>query len=67
MNILTKQEAIDMFGSVPRLAEALNVSRQAIYAWPDNLDAYRKQRVIGAAVLSGRLKLKRRKASKKVN
>lgn len=32
---MTKQEAIEYFGSVPKLAEALNINRQAIYQWEE--------------------------------
>jgi len=36
MNIeITKEQAIGMFLTVAKLAEALGITRQAIYLWPD--------------------------------
>lgn len=32
---ITKEQAIGMFLTVAKLAEALGITRQAIYAWPD--------------------------------
>ncbi len=43
---MLKQEAIDYFGSVSKLAKALGVSRQYIYMWDEfvpELQAYRLQ------------------------
>jgi len=33
--MITKTQAIGLYGSVPKLAAALGYTRQAIYAWPD--------------------------------
>lgn len=53
---MTKKDAIRIFGgSVPRLAKALSVTRQAIYMWPDDLSQKRKDEVIGAALRTGYL------------
>jgi len=32
---ITKEQAIGMYTSVAKLAAALNISRQAVYLWPD--------------------------------
>jgi predicted transcriptional regulator len=32
---ITKDQAVGMFLSVAKLAEALGITRQAIYLWPD--------------------------------
>jgi DNA-binding transcriptional regulator Cro len=53
--IETKTQAIEVFGGVPNLAAALDVSRQAIYQWPETLDQKTVDRVVGAAVRLGRL------------
>ena len=50
---MTRKEAIELFGSVRKLAEALGVSVQAIYAWPEELDQKRADWTIGAAVRLG--------------
>ena len=34
---MTKNEAIEKFGSVRELAEALDISVQAVYQWPEEL------------------------------
>ncbi len=33
---ITKQQAIGMFLTVAKLAEALKITRQAVYLWPDD-------------------------------
>lgn len=53
---MTKSEAIQLFTSVPALAHALGISRQAIYKWPDPLPQEQADRVIGAAIRTGRLR-----------
>lgn len=58
---MTKSGALKMFGetrsdAVKRLAEALGISRQAIYQWPDDLPQDTVDRVVGAAVRTGRWK-----------
>lgn len=39
---MTKQEAIKFFGGVKKLADALGVWPQAVYAWPENLPRSRQ-------------------------
>ena len=52
---MKKNTAIKLFdGSVKNLAAALNVTRQAIYQWPDELDQDRIDRVLGAAFRMGK-------------
>ena len=34
---MKKKDAIDYFGSARALAEALGISRQAVYQWPDTV------------------------------
>lgn len=50
---MTKNQAVQMFGGVPALADALGITRQAIYQWPEVLDIERADRLIGAAVRLG--------------
>lgn len=50
---MKKDEAIKIFGTVTELAEALGVTRHAIYQWPDDLPQATHDRVIGAAVRVG--------------
>lgn len=46
---MTKQEAINTFGTASSLARALGLTRAAISMWPDDLDQQRADRVRGAA------------------
>ena len=54
---MNKQTAIKMFGSVVKLADALEVTRHAIYMWPDKLNQKRADQVMGAAIRTGRANL----------
>ena len=47
---MTKQEAIRLFGSQTKLANALGVTTQAISQWPAVLTVAQEDRVTGAAV-----------------
>ena len=60
---MTKDEAVGLFESVANLATALKVTRQAIYQWPDKLPTDHADRVIGAAVRTGRLQLSAKRAA----
>ena len=40
---MTTKECIDYFGSVPKLAEALNISRQAVHQWRGDMPPLSKQ------------------------
>ena len=53
---MTKSEAIHLFVSVSELASALGISRQAVYKWPDPLPQEQADRIIGAAIRTGRMK-----------
>ena len=47
---MTKQEAVTHFGSVARLAEALGITTQAIYDWPEivpQLRQFQLERITG--------------------
>ncbi len=50
---MNKSEAIEIFGSVSKLASALGVTRHAIYMWPNELPKATQDRVIGGAVRAG--------------
>lgn len=52
---MTKSEAIMLFSSVATLADALSISKQAVYKWPDELPQEQVDRVVGAAIRTGRL------------
>ena len=46
---MTKQEALDLFGGKHKaLAEALGISRQAVYKWPAELSKRQSMAVMGA-------------------
>ncbi|WP_369053087.1 Cro/CI family transcriptional regulator [Burkholderia gladioli] len=51
---LTKQQAVDLFGSQAALARALGVTRGAIWQWADELDIRQTAMVVGAAVVAGK-------------
>lgn len=50
---MKKNEAIELFGSVKSLAEALGITRQAIYKLPDDLPFAHADRINGAALRLG--------------
>lgn len=53
--VLTKQQAIDIFGSSGAdLARALGCTRSAISLWPEELSQKQTDTVIGAATRLGR-------------
>lgn len=53
--IRTKQEAIRIFGGTMKaVGDALGISRQAVYQWPEDLPQDTSDRLVGAAI---RLKL----------
>jgi hypothetical protein len=57
--MMTKQKAIDLFGTGAELARALGFTRSAISQWPDRLDQTRADMVIGAALRLGKVKSRR--------
>lgn len=48
--------AIELFGGVKALADALGITRQAIYQWPEDLPQEQADRINGAALRLGLLK-----------
>jgi hypothetical protein len=51
-----KQQALDLFGGVSKLARALGISPQAVSMWPDGeLPTRRANEVLGAAVRLGKI------------
>ena len=51
---MTKQQAIDLFGGVGKLAKALGITSQAVSLWSDgDLPSRRANEVTGAAVRLG--------------
>jgi len=50
---MTKTQAVEIFGSVPRLATAVGVTRHAVYQWPEQLSQATTDRVVGAAIRAG--------------
>ena len=46
---LTKQQAIETFGSQAEIGRALGVSRGAISLWPDQLSQRQTDELVGAA------------------
>ena len=56
---MKKSEAINIFGSVRELANALGITPQAIYLWDEDLSERRENEIIGTAFKLGLLKKKR--------
>ncbi len=56
MNI-SKQQAIEAFGSGAKLGRALGLGRSAISQWPKELSQEQADRVMGAALRLGKLEL----------
>lgn len=59
---MTKSEAIKMFGSTRKLANALGITPQAINQWAEELPERRENEIIGTAIKMGILKKVRRRA-----
>lgn len=51
---MTKQEAIDIFGSRGEIAKALNLTRAAISMWPNELPTRQRDQIVGAAIRQGK-------------
>ena len=47
---MTKNDAIDLFGTPLKLSCALNITRQAVYQWPDELPTRLADEITGAAL-----------------
>ena len=47
---MKKSDAIKLFGGSGSLHRALGISRQALWAWPEELDRRRTLLVLGAAL-----------------
>lgn len=65
---MEKSRAIEHFGSVLSLAQAIGIQHQAVYDWPDTLPPRIADRVLAAVVRSGQIPpqwMMRRSASKK--
>lgn len=62
---MTKQEAINLFGTGAALARALGFTRSAISQWPDELDQTRADLVNGAALRLGRLHVRKVRKSRR--
>ena len=54
---MTRQQAIDEFGSVKEMAAALKITPQAIYQWSDKLDQAQVDRIRGALMRLGKLRV----------
>jgi len=52
---MTKQQAIGIWGNGQRTAIALGITRQSVSAWPHELPAWQVDRVVGAALRTGRI------------
>lgn len=57
---MTKQQAISIWGTMTAMAPVLGITRQAITAWPDVLDQWRIDLVVGAAIRDGKIEDLRR-------
>ena len=54
---MTRQQAVNEFGSVKELAAALKITPQAIYQWPEKLDQAQVDRIRGALLRLGKLRV----------
>lgn len=53
---MTKSDAVKAFGSVANLAEALGITREAIYQWPEQIPrgrAFEIKHILSQRELSG--------------
>ena len=55
IQITTLEDAVRLFGSVRAMAAAMDLSTQAIYQWPDVLEQVHRDRVLGAAIRTGKI------------
>ncbi len=53
---MTKQSVFDYFGGSRNTAEALGVTTQAVYRWPEDLTALLERRVIAYLIKNTSLK-----------
>jgi UTP--glucose-1-phosphate uridylyltransferase len=54
---MTKSQAIELFGSTSALWKALGITRQGLHQWPEELAQDQIDRVTGAAIRTGRMKV----------
>ena len=52
--VLTKQQAIEVFGSGAALGRAFGISKSAVSQWPEVLDQQKTDAVVGAAQRLGK-------------
>lgn len=52
--LLTKQQAIAIFGNQSAVGRAVGRSRSAISLWPEHLDQYQTDLLVGAAARLGK-------------
>ena len=54
---MKKSDAKELFGGrYVRMAEKLTISKQALSEWPEELTIRQRNEIVGAAVMSGRIK-----------
>lgn len=51
----TMNQAVELFGSKAEIGRALNKTRSAISAWPNRFSLAQKDRILGAAIRTGRI------------
>ena len=52
---MKKSDAVALWGSHRKIARDLGISRQAVQAWPEELPLFQVDRLIGAAIRTGKL------------
>ena len=53
----TKRQAIQLFGSIDKMAAALNITRQAVSMMPAKLPQRKSDEVLGCAIRAGMIKV----------
>jgi len=57
--MMTKNEAVTIFGTRRKITDALGISRQAVSQWPETLPQRLSDELIGAAVRVGIYRIKK--------
>lgn len=62
MNIHTKSQAIELFGTATALAKALGITKSAVGQWAEELTQRQINEITGAALNQGLIRVSRKSA-----